>query len=204
MEDEISKNDKGGSALLPALGILGLGIGVISLALSIFCLSKMGDATSDFNDKFEKAASLSLEMKKISDRVDSIALQLESIKSTDNSRVADLAKEINSAMGQVGQALQKQAGQIEENRKAIEEVARRANSARRSDAASASETAQSSSNGASAQAQNTGARTHVNQSGDTFAKLAVKYKVSVDAIINANPDLNPSRLKIGQEVVIPQ
>ena len=51
------------------------------------------------------------------------------------------------------------------------------------------------------QAGNT--KNHKIQAGDTFAKLAKKYNVSVDAILKANPQANPSRLKIGQEIVIP-
>lgn len=42
------------------------------------------------------------------------------------------------------------------------------------------------------------------QAGDTFAKLATRYGVSVDAILAANPNVNPSRLQIGQKVRIPQ
>ncbi|HHU28986.1 TPA: LysM peptidoglycan-binding domain-containing protein [bacterium] len=39
--------------------------------------------------------------------------------------------------------------------------------------------------------------------GDTFAELARVYNVSVDAIINANPNLDPNNLAVGQVVCIP-
>lgn len=44
---------------------------------------------------------------------------------------------------------------------------------------------------------------HVIVKGDTFAALAKKYGVSVNAIKSANPSLNPTRLKIGDKVIIP-
>lgn len=48
-----------------------------------------------------------------------------------------------------------------------------------------------------------GASEHVIVKGDTFATLAKKYGVSVKSIQSANPNLNPSRLKIGDKVKIP-
>ncbi|PWM29073.1 MAG: hypothetical protein DBX55_07940 [Verrucomicrobia bacterium] len=42
------------------------------------------------------------------------------------------------------------------------------------------------------------------QPGDTFGKIAPKFGVSVDEIISANPDANPSRLRIGQTINIPK
>ncbi len=41
------------------------------------------------------------------------------------------------------------------------------------------------------------------RSGDTFWKLSQLYKTSVQAIVAANPDLNPNMLTIGQRVRIP-
>ncbi|MBP3525968.1 MAG: hypothetical protein J6J65_05455, partial [Opitutales bacterium] len=80
MEEEIIKNDKS-QALLPAMGLLGLGVGVVALVLGIFAMKKSGDVSASMTDKIEKAAALSLEIKKLGDRVDSLALQLEDLKS---------------------------------------------------------------------------------------------------------------------------
>lgn len=44
---------------------------------------------------------------------------------------------------------------------------------------------------------------HVIVKGDIFATMATKYHVSVNAIKQANPNLNPNRLKIGDKVTIP-
>ncbi|MSR67000.1 MAG: LysM peptidoglycan-binding domain-containing protein [Pedosphaera sp.] len=44
---------------------------------------------------------------------------------------------------------------------------------------------------------------HVIAKGDSFFTLAKKYKVSSDAIVKANPDVVPTRLRIGQKVKVP-
>lgn len=51
-------------------------------------------------------------------------------------------------------------------------------------------------------------RTHVIQTGDTFADLAEQYYGSraaryVSLIMQANPDVDPRRMRVGSEVVIP-
>lgn len=42
------------------------------------------------------------------------------------------------------------------------------------------------------------------KSGDTFYKLSVDYGVPVSAIIAANPGVNPSNLRVGQQIRIPR
>jgi D-alanyl-D-alanine carboxypeptidase/D-alanyl-D-alanine-endopeptidase (penicillin-binding protein 4) len=44
---------------------------------------------------------------------------------------------------------------------------------------------------------------HLVRSGENFSTIARAYDVSVNALIEANPDVNPRRLQIGQQVRIP-
>jgi murein DD-endopeptidase MepM/ murein hydrolase activator NlpD len=44
---------------------------------------------------------------------------------------------------------------------------------------------------------------YIVESGDTYYAIALKFGVTIDDIIAANPDLNPNALSIGAEVVIP-
>lgn len=46
-------------------------------------------------------------------------------------------------------------------------------------------------------------QTYKIQSGDTFYSLAKKFSVSMQAIANANPGVDPTRLQIGQSINIP-
>lgn len=202
MEEEIIKTDKT-PALLPALGILGLGIGTVALVLGIFAMKKSGDISESMSDKIEKAAALSLEIKKLSDRTDALALQIEDMKSGDDNRVEKLAKQTNDVVIKLNSMIAKNREAINDLNKAVEKLARRPAPSRTS--SQSAQTAQ----GAQSDAQQTQASTgdekiHIIQSGDTFAKIAIKYKTTVDALIRANPDLRPTQLMIGQKVVIPQ
>ena len=44
---------------------------------------------------------------------------------------------------------------------------------------------------------------HIVVKGDVYSTIAKKYGVSVKALADANPGVNPSRLKIGQKLAIP-
>ncbi|MBM4153541.1 MAG: LysM peptidoglycan-binding domain-containing protein [Lentisphaerae bacterium] len=46
-------------------------------------------------------------------------------------------------------------------------------------------------------------KTHKIESGDNFGKIAKKYGISVAALEKANPNVNPSKLKIGQAISLP-
>jgi len=47
------------------------------------------------------------------------------------------------------------------------------------------------------------AKTHRVQSGDTLSSIARKYKVRLDALMSANPDLDPRRMQVGQVLNLP-
>lgn len=44
---------------------------------------------------------------------------------------------------------------------------------------------------------------YIVQPGDTYYSIAIKFNVTVEEIIEANPDVNPNLLGVGSEVVIP-
>lgn len=46
-------------------------------------------------------------------------------------------------------------------------------------------------------------RVHVIRSGDTPSSIARRYGVSLDAVMKANPNLNPRKLQVGQKVNVP-
>lgn len=49
----------------------------------------------------------------------------------------------------------------------------------------------------------TAARTHTVRAGETPAAVARKYGVRLEALLAANPKLNPRRLQVGQALIIP-
>ena len=205
MEEEIIKTDKT-PALLPALGILGLGIGTVALVLGIFAMKKSGDISESMSDKIEKAAALSLEIKKLSDRTDALALQIDDMKSGDGNRVGNLARQTNEAVIKLNSMIVKNRDAISDLNKAVEKLASRpAPSRTSSQSAQTSQGVQPTQTGDQQTQASTGdEKIHIIQSGDTFAKIAFKNKTTDDALNRANPDLRPTQLMIGQKVVIPQ
>lgn len=195
MEEEI-KTEKS-SALLPAMGVLGLGVGTIALVLGIFAMKKAGDVSTTMTDKVEKAAALSLEIQKFSERTDSIALQIEDLKSADKSSRENLVRQFNDIIGKLNSSIVENRESIKELRAAVETLAKHRTAPRQTARAEAPAQQQEQKSDA---AEDSNAEFHVIQSGDTYAKIAAKYNTTVDALIKANPDLRPSRLKIGQKV----
>lgn len=125
MEDDIISKPEKQSSIIPALGLLGLGLGIIALALGIISMIKVGDTAADMNDKIEKAAALSLETKKISDRIDSLAMQIEAIKVDGKSQTETLISQVNAELKKVYDSIADTRNVAGENRKAIEEIAKR-------------------------------------------------------------------------------
>lgn len=195
MEEEI-KTEKS-SALLPAMGVLGLGVGTIALVLGIFAMKKAGDVSTTMTDKVEKAAALSLEIQKFSERTDSIALQIEDLKSADKSSRENLVRQFNDIIGKLNSSIVENRESIKELRVAVETLAKHRTAPRQTARAEAPAQQQEQKSDV---AEESNAEFHVIQSGDTYAKIAAKYNTTVDALIKANPDLRPSRLKIGQKV----
>ncbi|MBE3577690.1 MAG: LysM peptidoglycan-binding domain-containing protein, partial [Limnochordales bacterium] len=48
-----------------------------------------------------------------------------------------------------------------------------------------------------------GGTIYVIRAGDTLFRLAQRFNTTVDAILRANPGLDPNRLVIGQQICIP-
>ena len=207
------------SNYVPIMAFVGLGLGIIATAIGATALSKISSTAADINQRIEKSAAVELDLKKISDRVDSLAAQLEDIKSGSDSKVGELRAQTQNAVEVLNSNLNKLRDELVKDRESISKLAsmraapRPAQSpAQASSKAPAQNSAQASSEAPaqnSAQSGNAGAvadglKIHKIQSGDTLSKLAKKYAVSLSSILKANPDVNPGRLKIGQEIKIPQ
>ena len=170
MEEEI-KTEKS-SALLPAMGVLGLGVGTIALVLGIFAMKKAGDVSTTMTDKVEKAAALSLEIQKFSERTDSIALQIEDLKSADKSSRENLVRQFNDIIGKLNSSIVGNRESIKELRAAVETLAKHRTAPRQTARAEAPAQQQEQKSEA---AEESNAEFHVIQSGDTYAKIAAKY-----------------------------
>lgn len=191
----------------PIMAFVGLGLGIIATAIGATALSKISSTSADINQRIEKSAAVELDLKKISDRVDSLAAQLEDIKSGSDSKVGELRAQTQNAVDVLNSNLNKLRDELVKNRESISKLAsmRAAPRPAQSPAQASSDApAQDNAQGGNAEPAADGMKIHKIQSGDTLSKLAKKYAVSLSSILKANPDANPERLKIGQEIKIPQ
>ncbi len=208
MEDDIQSTSKL-SPVVSIMAMLGLGIAVIASAIGGVALSKISSTSDDMNARIEKNASFELELKKLSDRIDSLAIQLEDIKSKNNSKVSNLASQTQNAFNTLQSNINELRTEIVKNREGIEKLASQRVATTKKEVEPNKNVAQNettANNNESQQSQENKTaegKIYKIQSGDTFAKLAKKFKVSIGAILKANPNVNPSKLKIGQEIVIP-
>ena len=198
MEDETQTTQTKTSPIIVATAFLGLGFAVVAAVLGGIALKKISTTSEEINARIEKNASIELDIKKISDRVDSLALQVENIKSTSDGKVSELVKQVQNVVNVLNGNINEIRGEVVKNREAIEKIAAKPTQPKQVVQKSEPENAQ-----AAPEESALNGKVHKIQNGDTFAKLAKKYKVSVDAIVKANPQANPSRLKIGQEMTIP-
>lgn len=191
----------------PIMAFVGLGLGIIATAIGATALSKISSTSADINQRIEKSAAVELDLKKISDRVDSLAAQLEDIKSGSDSKVGELRAQTQNAVDVLNSNLNKLRDELVKNRESISKLASMRTAPRPAQSpaqASSDAPAQDNAQGGNAEPAADGVKIHKIQSGDTFSKLAKKYAVSLSSILKANPDVNPERLKIGQEIKIPQ
>ena len=115
MEDDIQSTSKL-SPVVSIMAMLGLGIAVIASAIGGVALSKISSTSDDMNARIEKNASFELELKKLSDRIDSLAIQLEDIKSKNNSKVSNLASQTQNAFNTLQSNINELRTEIVKNR----------------------------------------------------------------------------------------
>ncbi len=186
-----------------SLVVIALALGGASLFLAINSAKKAASVQEELTEKIDRFASASLEVKKLSDRVDSLALQLDTIKSGNNTKMDKFMREVESAISKIVSGIKTNAEAIEANKKAIEELAKRQVAVAPAPKPEAAQPATSETPATTPQEQGAeGETVHVVKAGDSFSKIAAQYKISVERIQQANPGVESNRLQIGQKLKI--
>lgn len=201
-ESENTPNQNSGAPafLQIALATIAIALGGAALFLAINSAKKASALSDEINEKIEKIAAAAIDVKKTSDRLDSLAAMVEDNKSADKLRIDNFGRQVQNVLENLSSNVKANRELIEANQKAIQELAGRGQRA----SASQSRQTQSVSSEASAKEQvqtsADGSIVHVVEAGDTFSKIAAKYKVSVESIEKANPGVSSNRLRIGQKI----
>ncbi|MDQ5981013.1 MAG: hypothetical protein QG602_3991 [Verrucomicrobiota bacterium] len=175
--DTLSRDSSSSNSVLPLVGVIA---GALGLILAIVALVKLSTVQ-------KMVTAHEAEMPKIA-RIETIEGDLRAATAKTENDLRGLREGVQNALTQVGEQMGVMRGQITK----IEE-AQKARSAAPAGKAGAAPTGVLNADG-----------TYTVGSGDTFAKIARKFAVKMDAIEAENPGLDPTKLRVGQKIRIPR
>jgi len=180
-----------------ALAVLAILLGGAGLYFGISASRQLAPISENVTAGSDSAARLEAQIGELETRVAELSAGLEDLKgSFSRSRIY---------AGQTEQAIKKLATELNANREQIttlgEKLGELATRGQRAPAPAAAEpSAEAASGGDSSGGEGSVYRI---KSGDTFARIAADQGVGLQALLDANPDADPRRLRIGQEIRIP-
>lgn len=196
MEDE--EIDSPGSMVPTALIMFGIILGGAGLYFGLTANQRL----SSISASIDASTSSSTQVEESIDYFDSQIAELKD-------QVSEQAKTIDRLRvysSQSEQAVKKLAAEINANREQLIKTAEALNTMNAS-GVRLKPTQQPSNTvdrtGTTATSPSVSGETYVIESGDNFSKIAAKFGVSVQSIIDANPYADPRRLAIGQKIQIP-
>ena len=198
MEDDANQSP---SNIVPvALAVLGIVLGGAGLYFGLTANQRLNPIDESVSAGATSSAKIETVINGFQTQVAELAAQMSEQSKTVN------RLRVYSSRGE--QAVKKLAGELNTNREQIVKTAEMLN-----EFAAAGFRAVPAPQEASAASNDTGspaaiaapgaASTYVIASGDNFGKIASKFGVAVQAILDANPDADPRRLAIGQTIQIP-
>jgi len=198
MEDDANQSP---SNMVPvALAVLGIVLGGAGLYFGLTANQRLNPIDESVSAGATSSAKIEKVINGFQTQVAELAAQISEQSKTVN------RLRIYSSQGE--QAVKKLAGELNTNRAQIVKTAEMLNefAAVGFRAVPAQQEASAASNDTgspAAIAAPRAASTYVIVSGDNFGKIAGKFGVAVQAILDANPDADPRRLAIGQAIQIP-
>lgn len=180
-----------------ALAVLAIFIGGAGLYFGFNASQRLSALEEAGSVSAGATAEVSKAVDKLDTRVRELAAGTDEIRSSVK-RSSVYRNQTEQGLKKVVEEVNANREQILKNAKSINELA--AGGARPVPAPTAA--AASGDGGGPAPAPGQG-RTYRIQPGDTFAKVAAREGVSLQALLDANPAADPYRLAIGQEIVIP-
>jgi LysM repeat protein len=163
-----------------AIGLFGVVVGAVALFMSFSDSSKITALQSSVSDAAQAASDAKTEAASAS----GVSAKLDAT----SNKLDALVTNTQDVLTKYGQAITEDRAKLAELSDGMTKVGRGSS---RGSGATASRGAPSAPG------------THTIAAGDTFSTLARKYGVSVKAIEDANPGVDSSHLKIGQEISIP-
>lgn len=211
---EIAQTNNKSSFLPMALSLVALALAAAALFLAVNSAKKLDSAQEALTVKADKAIAASVEVSNIAPKLQSLANQINEVRSSTKTASNKTISDVKSALEYYSKLINENRALISANQEALKTIAlelrdRPAKSQTRAKAqaseqqAAPQEQQKTEQTEQSATAATSGAKTYKIKSGDYLAKIAKKFKVSIKALQDANPGIEPSKLQIGQEINIP-
>ncbi len=191
-----------GNMIPIALAALGILLGTAGLYFGFNANKRLNSIDTSIQESSTSAAEIEKSVTYYDSRIAELEEQIL--------EQSELLKRLRAYNSQSEQAIKTLSGELNKNREQIIKTAKEQNEikaivaqTRASPSASSNRSGKVSDNATGVVTKPEAERTYVIVSGDTFAKIATKLNVPLQAIIDANPNVDPRRLAIGQKIVIP-
>lgn len=180
---ESSSSNKMGLAF-GLLGVVGIVLGATGIFMANGSRKEMSELKAAIESRPDRTAELEQKLATLEQSVMNVGAETVRIDRA-------LRAELKNVVDAVGR-------EIRTNRELISKV-----SEEMASAATAKVSAPAKAEGGSGGSTPPADGVHTIAAGDTLGKLASRYGVSLDAILKANPGVDPQRLQIGQKINIP-
>ena len=212
---EIAQTNNKSSFLPMALSLVALALAAAALFLAVNSAKKLDSAQETLTVMADKAIAASVEVSNIAPKLQSLANQINEVRSSTKTASNKTVSDVKSALEYYSKLINENRELISANQEALKTIALelrdrpakaqpKAKAQASEQQAAPQEQQKSEQSEQSATAATSGAKTYKIKSGDYLAKIAKKFKVSIKALQDANPGIEPSKLQIGQEINIPQ
>lgn len=208
MEDDLNEST---SSMLPvALAALAIALGGAGLYFGMTANQRLNPLSEDFEASSGSAARIEKQLSSFEIRLAELVAQNDELKQTVN--------RLRVYSSQSEQAAKQAASGVKSNREEMVKLVEKFNaltaggvrstpstpvvSARPSTSTPNSSSSVTVTSDATAPTSSA-ASTYSIQSGDNFAKIASKKGISLQALLDANPGVDPRGLQIGQKIKIP-
>lgn len=197
--------DSGGGLLPIALGVVGVLAGLAAIGLVFYKTAPDPEADKPLQALRTQVDGLSNQVEQLQRELQAVnksAGEIEKVRSD----LQSLTRSAQQNLNELGQAIMKNRERIQSQGESLVEIVDRMQKLRQPAAPTPTVTdpAQSPPEDESTGASGSdGQIVHTIRPGDSFARLAKEYGVSMFKIQDANPGVDPLRLQIGQKIVIP-
>lgn len=195
-DDEIVESSGGANMLPLALAVLGLVVGGAGLYFGISANQRLSTVDASVEAGSSSALLFEKQIETLNTQVSELSMLLKEQEDA-MTRQRNYANVTERAVKQLGSSVNENRDQLNKLTDQVVELASRG-------VKPAPQVAQSNPNvNSGSGSDGPVAGVYTIESGDTFARIAAKTGVSLQALLDANSDTDPRRLRIGQQIKIP-